>query len=187
MSSIDEAKQKLNELKQKSKFKKMVGVAAVLTELLQTHHIKPVIDGGLAVEIYTRGDYTTVDIDVIISDRHLAADLLRQLDFIKAGRHLYHETLMVSIEIPSNVLEDPDENRIIQLELEDKQKVYVIGIEDIILDRLRACVHWRSTSDCEWGRRMLLLHRERLDMAYVKKSAARDSTAEKLQDWVQTE
>jgi hypothetical protein len=185
MSSIDEAKQKLSELKHKSKFEKMVGAAAVLTGLLETHHIKPVIVGGLAVEIYTRGDYTTVDIDVIISDRGLAAELLRQLGFIKAGRHLYHETLMVSIEIPNNVLEGADENRIIQLELEDKQKVYVIGIEDIILDRLRACVHWRSTSDCEWGRRMLLLHRERLDMAYLKKTAASDSTAEKLQEWLQ--
>jgi len=187
MNSIDEAKQKLVDLKSKNKFEKMVGVTAVLTDLLEPHQIKPVIVGGLAVEIYTRSDYTTVDIDVIISDRNLAADLLQQLGFVKAGRHLYHETLMVSIEIPNNVLEDADENRIVQLELEDKQKVYVIGIEDIILDRLRACVHWRSSSDCEWGRRMLLLHHERLDMSYLKRIAARDLTTEKLQEWLEVE
>jgi hypothetical protein len=163
----------------------MVGVTAVLTDLLEQHKIKPVIVGGLAVEIYTRGDYTTVDIDVIISDRNLAADLLQQLGFIKTGRHLYHDKLMVSIEIPNNVLEDADDHRIIRLELEDKHKVFVIGIEDIILDRLRDCVHWKSSSDCEWGKRMFLLHNERLDMAYLKRTAANDLTAEKLQEWLQ--
>lgn len=185
MSSIDEAKQKLDKLKRKSKFEKMVGVTAVLTDLLKPYRIKPVIVEGLAVEIYTRSDYTTVDIDLIISDRNLAVNLLRQLGFITEGRHFYHETLLVSIEIPNDVLEDADDNRIIQLELENQQQVFVIGIEDIILDRLRACVHWRSSSDCEWGRRMLLIHRKRLDIEYLNRTAAYDSTLEKLQEWLQ--
>lgn len=185
MSSIERATDKLDELKSKSTFEKMVGVAAVLTDLLEAHQIKPVIVGGLAVEIYTRGDYTTVDIDVIISNRNLAIDLLRQLDFIVEGRHLYHETLMVSIEIPNDILEDADDNRVIQLELEDKQKVFVIGIEDIILDRLRACVHWKSSSDCEWGKRMFLLHYDRLDMDYLRGTAAHDLTTKQLEEWLQ--
>ncbi|MFA1822122.1 hypothetical protein ACDX78_18375 [Virgibacillus oceani] len=107
------------------------------------------------------------------------------MGFTIEGRHFYHETLLVSIEIPNDVLEDADDNRIIQLELENQQKVFVIGIEDIILDRLRACVHWRSSSDCEWGRRMLLLHRERLEIEYLERIAAYDSTVEKLQEWLQ--
>lgn len=59
MNSISEAKQKLAELEPKSTFEKMVYSAAILTKLLESKHIRPVIVGGLAVEIYTRSDYTT--------------------------------------------------------------------------------------------------------------------------------
>jgi hypothetical protein len=61
----------------------------------------------------------------------------------------------------------------------------VIGIEDIILNRLRACVHWKSTSDCEWGKRMLFLHAERLDLEYMRKMAKTDGTAVHLEEWIQ--
>jgi hypothetical protein len=62
--------------------------------------------------------------------------------------------------------------------------VYVIGIEDIILNRLRACVHWKSTSDCEWGQRMFLLHYERLDLTYMKQMAKKDLTLQILDHWI---
>ncbi|MFA1822121.1 hypothetical protein ACDX78_18370 [Virgibacillus oceani] len=47
MSSIDKAKQKLDKLKRKNKFEKMVGATAVLTDLLKPYRIKPVIVGDL--------------------------------------------------------------------------------------------------------------------------------------------
>ena len=84
----------------KGTFERMVQVAAILTKLLENKQIRPVIVGGLAVEIYTRSDYTTVDIDMIISDRKLAGQILVQLGFSVEGRHWYHEKLMISIEIP---------------------------------------------------------------------------------------
>ncbi|PWA10021.1 hypothetical protein DCC39_12090 [Pueribacillus theae] len=185
MNSIKEATKKINSLKGKSAFEKMLGVATILTELLEKHGVRPIIVGGLAVEIYTRSDYTTVDIDVVVSNGKLADDLLNQLGFIREGRHWYHEELLVSIEIPSDMLEDADEDRVIELWLNDKQKVFVIGIEDIILDRLRACVHWKSSSDCEWGRRMLFLHSERLDYEYMNKVSQKDLTAGKLNNWLE--
>ena len=150
MSLINEAKRMLLKLESKSTFEKMVQVAALLTKLLEDKHIRPVIVGGLAVEIYTRSDYTTVDIDMIISDRELAGQILVQLGFSVEGRHWYHEKLMISIEIPNDILEDADDSKVTELQINNDLKVYVIGIEDIILDRLRACIHWKSTSDCEW-------------------------------------
>ena len=80
---------KLAALDGKTNFEKMIGTVGILTELLGENR-RPVIVGGLAVEIYTRNEYTTVDIDLI---------------------------------------------------LPDGMKVYVIGLENIILDSLRACVH----------------------------------------------
>ncbi|WP_134704382.1 hypothetical protein [Ammoniphilus sp. YIM 78166] len=184
MISIEEAKLSLSHLKGKSKFEKMVQVSAILTKLLEPHNINPVIVGGLAVEIYTRSEYTTADIDMVLSRRDLANDILLQLGFKREGRHWYHDDLLVSIEIPGDMLDDADLSKVVELQLKDNLKVYVIGIEDIILDRLRACIHWKSTSDCEWGKRLLLLHYQRIDLKYLMETSRKDSTQERLQSWL---
>ncbi|WP_102345128.1 DUF6036 family nucleotidyltransferase [Bacillus sp. Marseille-P3661] len=184
MSLIEKAKEQLQQLQSRNQFEKMLKVTAILTYLLEERRLRPIVVGGLAVEIYTRSDYTTTDIDLILSDREVANALLLELGFTKVGRHWYHEDLSVSIEIPNDILRDADEERVIELSLEKDLKVYVIAIEDIILNRLRACVHWKSSSDCEWGKRMLLLHRERLDIPYMFKQAKVDLTINILNEWI---
>jgi hypothetical protein len=57
--NIERAKKELYDLKDKSKFEKMLFSAAILTDLLMQHDIKPIIVGGLSVEIYTMNGYTT--------------------------------------------------------------------------------------------------------------------------------
>jgi hypothetical protein len=184
MSSIEQARNRMMLLKEKSSIEKMLQVTSILTKLLERHQITPIIVGGLAVEIYTRSNYTTLDIDVIVSDRKLAGEILVQLGFCQEGRHWFHPDLLVSIEIPNDLLEDAEQDRVIQLNLGNNDKVFVIGIEDIILDRMRACIHWKSSSDCEWGQRMFLLHLERLDIEYMRKKAKVDLTVDLLQEWL---
>lgn len=184
MMSIDKAKQWLKTLEGKSNFEKMIEVTAILTKLLENDRIKPIIVGGFAVEIYTRSEYSTVDIDLVLTRRDLADAVLKKLGFQREGRHWYHEQLMVAVEIPNDVLEDADVDKVVELSLGEGKRVYVIGIEDIILDRLRACVHWQSSSDCEWGRRLFLLHFSRLDMDYMKKTAKTDLTLDRLNEWI---
>ena len=167
MISIERARKAIARLAPKSRYEIMTETAAILTELMAPHGIKPVIVGGLAVEIYTRNQYTTQDIDLIVSRREVAAKIFAQLGFTKEGRHWYAPDIGVGIEIPNDVLEDADPEKIIKVHLPSGRYVYVIGIEDIILDRLRACVHRKSTSDCEWGLRMLKVHRDRLDVDYM--------------------
>ena len=171
---------KLAALDGKTNFEKMIGTVSILTELLGENQ-RPVIVGGLAVEIYTRNEYTTVDIDLILSQREKANEILLQLGFHKQGRHWFHPTLLVSVEIPNFVLEDADSARVLELILPDDMKVYVIGLEDIILDRLRACVHWNSNSDCEWAQRLFFLHKQNLDMEYLRLTAKKDKTLEQLE------
>ncbi len=186
MSSIENEKNRLKELIGKDRFQIMTETVASLTKLLEPYEVTPIVVGGLAVEIYTRGQYTTVDIDLVMQRRDLAGDILSELGFIKEGRHWYSPELMVAIEIPGNILEGADSNRVTKILLENGRYIYVIGIEDIILDRLRACVHWQSLSDCEWGLRMLKVHIESLDIDYMKSMAEADheSSLEKLKEWL---
>ncbi len=174
MISIEADKKLLLALKDKNRFEKMLQSAVVLTRHLEKVGLQPIVVGGFAVEIYSRGHYTTLDLDLVTKGRDLAGDILEQLGFIKEGRHWYHQDLEVALEIPGDRLEGADVNRVLKLELSSGSYIYVIGIEDIILDRLRACVHWQSSSDCEWGLRLLKVHADHLDLDYLRKTAAQD-------------
>jgi len=54
----------------------------------------------------------------------------------------------VVIEVPDRQLAG-SMDKVIRLDLGDVGYVFVIGVEDLILDRLRACVYWKSSVDCE--------------------------------------
>jgi len=53
MNLIEQAKVEMQALINKSRFEKMVFFTSILTELLEVHGIKPIIVGGLSVEIYS--------------------------------------------------------------------------------------------------------------------------------------
>lgn len=184
MNAIDLARHALGNLKGKTKFETMLGTASILTNLLDETGLKAIIVGGFAVEIYTRSEYTTVDIDLIFSRRDLANEILLHLGFTKESRHWFHDVLGVSIEIPNDMLENADVDRVVKLNLPSNEHVYIISIEDIILDRLRACIHWKSPSDCEWGYRLFLIHRKNLDIEYRIEKSQLDLTSEQLKDWI---
>ena len=59
------------------------------------------------------------------------------------------------------------EDRVTELDV-DGSMVYIIGVEDLILDRLRAGVYWNSTSDMEWARYLLESYIDDLDLAYLE-------------------
>jgi len=44
-----------------------------------------------------------------------------------------------------------------------------------------ACVHWKSNSDCEWAQRLFFLHRQNLDIDYLRTTAKKDNTLEQLE------
>ncbi|WP_182534051.1 hypothetical protein [Fontibacillus panacisegetis] len=163
---MQKAKEALEQLHDKSKFEKLIQTAAIITELLLPHNIRPIIVGGLSVEIYTLNGYTTQDIDFVLNGYDLASEVFASLGFVKLGKNWVHADLGVSVEIPSNFLAG-DYDKITELSIADRT-VYVIGLEDIILDRLRAAVHWKSGESREWGYRMLLMYFEELDLDYIQ-------------------
>lgn len=51
-------------------------------------------------------------------------------------------------------------------------RVVILGIEDLILDRLSAWVHGTSEEDGRWARRLALLHSDKLDWDYLRTRTA---------------
>lgn len=142
----------------------------LLNKELEPENIKPIIVGGNAVEFYTAGGYATYDIDVIAPSEPLDK-VLKKWGFDKVGRHWISEELDIVIEAPSFAL-DKEEQREKLYEVEiDNLKVYILGIEDLIIDRLNAYVHWKSQDDGIWAKELMVLHSEEIDWDYLEKRA----------------
>lgn len=182
LPNIQEAKHLLLQLKDKDKFDKMLLTAAIITEQLEHFGIRPIIVGGLSVEIYTMNGYATQDIDFVLNGYEEASRLFNELEFQKIGEDWVHPILGISVEIPSNTLTG-DYEKVTEIPVHGK-KVYVIGIEDIILDRLRSAVYWQSGVDREWGYRMLLMYLEDIDLAYIKSHFQHPKEEQEFELWL---
>ncbi|QYY44516.1 hypothetical protein K3F53_07285 [Aneurinibacillus thermoaerophilus] len=184
MLSIESYRAEVYGLKGKPKTEKMLLFSAILTEILESLNVEPIIVGGFSVELYTRNSYLTEDIDFVLNGRDKANQVLLDLGFEKQGKDWYHKEVGLIVEIPDNWL-DGDYSRVTKLNIGNGRYVKVIGIEDIICDRLRACKFWRSQSDCEWAFRLYYAHRERIDMKYLKQKATKDGTYEIVEEWIE--
>lgn len=163
-------------------FKRRLYILGVITAALASKDITPVLVGGCAVEFYTFGGYATQDIDVVVAGRHEFDLVLRGLGFSRGAgqRHWYSEELDIAIEAPDNVLAGSRE-KVIVVEV-DGFHVNIIGLEDLILDRLRALAFWQSSSDGEWAGRIIALHEPEIDWEYLRSQAAHEGLIDALED-----
>ncbi|AJD92242.1 hypothetical protein JMA_29250 [Jeotgalibacillus malaysiensis] len=188
MTTVNDLKQALVILADKPKFERQLEFAALLTDYFMQQGIKPIVVGGLAVEIYTRNDYHTHDIDFVSEGWHLFNDLLmNQLGFERSEREWYHTGAEIAIEVPSNHLEgDPD--KVYEITLPNQKKLYVISIEDIIIHRLEGIaftlVYPKDDEDYEWAYRMFLIHKDDLDLDYLTSKAKEVKVYSLIEEWV---
>jgi predicted nucleotidyltransferase len=146
-----------------------------LTSLFEKVGLKPVIVGGHAVELYTAGHYSTFDVDLVLSGRQTAGEILERLGFIKrpGERHWTHKELFIPIEIPDDTLAG-SMDRVIEVATEEGFRVYVIGVEDLILDRAKAAVYWESLSDREWALLLMNAQWQEIDFDYLLGEARKE-------------
>ena len=140
----------------------------LLTRELAALDIEPILVGGAALEFYTAGGYATVDVDLAMPSGPDVDAVFAQLGFHKEGRFWVHAALDLLLEAHAPVgLPSEDADRT-DVEV-DGLRVVVIGVEDLLVDRLRAWVHWRSEEDDRWTRRLAGLYGDRLDWCYLKR------------------
>lgn len=151
-------------------------LVGLLTKELKALGIRPVVVGGQAVEFYTGGGYATRDIDLVSPRADAIDDLLSKWGFSKEGRHWYSDELGIAIEVPEVTLAG-DEKKLTKVEI-DGLFVYVIGVEDLIIDRMNAFVHWKSSDDQLWAKELMGLFKDDIDWGYLEKRAAKEETLE---------
>jgi hypothetical protein len=145
---------------------RQIRTAAAIAGALADKGLRPVVVGGSAVEFYTGGSYTTVDIDMVVEGIEEIDAAVRLLGFRKlAGASYVHPRVDVVIDLPPEPLAG-DPRRVVEVVVEGLS-AYVIGLEDIIADRLRAAVYWQDLSSREWAVQLMAAQWESLDWPYL--------------------
>ncbi len=157
--------------KTESPLKKQLLIVGLLTKLLrEMNKPPPVIIGGCALSYYSREIYFTSDIDLAYSDREALDRALKDIGFKKEGRYWVNETLKVLIEAPTSSLVGED-SPLEVVELGGELQCFIIGIEDLVIDRLNAYKHWKSEIDGELVELLIRRYKNELDWSYLQKKA----------------
>lgn len=145
----------------------------------------PIVVGGHAVEVFTQGGYTSLDIDV--KGPQLAIErVLDEAGFQRDGMHSVHEELDIYIqwlgEGPDPLSEDPD--RLMDVKVGDGLVARFIGFEDLIIDRLMQATYWNVTDAQLWAERVLEAalagENTELDLDYLRGRAEKEGVADVL-------
>ena len=139
----------------------------LLTRELAPLGIEPILVGGAALEFYTAGGYATYDVDLALPSGSDVDAAFARLGFEKEGRFWRHAVFDLLFEAPAPAGLPGEDAMRTEVDVEGL-RVVVIGIEDLLIDRLRAWVHWRSEEDGRWTRRLAGLHGDRLDWGYLR-------------------
>lgn len=159
--------------KTESPLKKQLLMAGLITNLLERKgKTGPIVIGGCALSYYTREVYFTADIDLAYADREALNDVLKEIGFAKQGRYWVNEKLKLAVEAPASVLAGEDAP-VEVVELGQDLICRIIGIEDLIIDRLNACKYWKSEIDCEMTELLIKRYAKELDWEYLEKKAAK--------------
>ena len=185
MDDMDTLKQQLAEAAEIADMSsRRIFVLAVITRAAAAFGVQPILVGGCAVEFYTMGGYATRDVDVIMPALPKVEEMMSDLGFVKKGRYWTHAGLELLIESPAAELAG-DLNRVIATRTE-AGPAYVIGLEDLIIDRLNAYVHWESPEDGRWATRLAAEHTGRVDWDYLEVRAVEEKVEQALAEIRQT-
>lgn len=161
----------------------------------------PVLVAGAAVELYTRGAYTTGDLDFVGTVTPLVAERLGDNGFVRKGRHWVHEEGRVFVEFPGVELGEGEEAVDLQV---GECSVRALAPEALIVDRLAAWQFWRSEEDAvnallvarstDWDRGQAHALAERTEataafeslLAAIGRWEGRNPSPEELEGWVRT-
>lgn len=179
---------------------RVAALAAWVQSLVADEALKPVLVGGGAVELYTGGAYRTGDLDFVGIVGKEVAEQLEAVGFRSQGRHWVHEQQHIFFEFPGSALDEGETAAVIEV---GKYSVLVIGLEELIVDRLAAWEFWSSEidginafrlaevsrSEIDWNRLHRLVRASRIEHAldalerFIARAEQHKPTMEELETW----
>src|SRR5256712_1924380 len=159
---IRQVKKEPNELKRK------MLLVGYLSDELSKRGAFVFLVGGQAVETYTAGQFTTGDIDITTTDQEATQRLLTRLGFRREGMIWLNEKLAIAVHIVGSYPTGTEKVRTVEV---GPYRVRVVGVEELIIDGLRAAKSRRSGRDAEQALVLFSGFRKRIDLDYLRRRA----------------
>jgi len=168
---VSQLKKEPNELKRK------MLLLGYVTDRLERKKESVYLVGGQAVETYTAGQFTTGDIDITTTDRKATEEILARMGFERAGMVWLNEAIGIAVHIVGQFPTKSEKARLVHV---GPYTVRVVGVEDLIIDRLAAAKHWKSQRDVEQARALFDGFKKQIDIQYLRKRAKEEKVEDIL-------
>jgi hypothetical protein len=154
--------------KEPNELKRKMLLLGYITDRLERKSEMVYLVGGQAVETYTAGQFTTGDIDITTTDRKATEEVLARIGFTREGMVWISEAIGVAVHIVDSLPRRSEKARLIEV---GPYTVRVVGVEDLIIDRLAAAKHWKSQRDREQAKALLDSFKNQIDIQYLRNRA----------------
>lgn len=160
----------------------MPELAGFLCERLKNEDIPVVLSGGSCVEIYSRGEYTSFDIDLINQYNEQFKKIkkvMETLGFHEKDRYFVHPDTQLFVEFPSGPLGvgDAPVEEIAELDTE-AGVLRLLTPTDCIKDRLAAYYHWKDEQSLQQA--VWVAEQNAFDLESVRQWSEREGEMEKF-------
>ncbi len=155
--------------KEQNPLKMKMLLLGYVTDRLEKKAQHVVLVGGQAVETYTGGQFLTGDVDITTTDPKTTEEILTSLGFKKESMIWLNKQLGVAIQIVGHILTGSfEKTHTIQT---GPYNMKVIGVEDLIIDRLTRAKFWKSPGDLEKAKVLCANFKKQIDEGYLKETA----------------
>jgi len=152
--------------KEPNQLRKKMLLLGYVTNQLEKKKQSIFLVGGQAVETYTAGQFPTGDIDVTTSDSATTQKVLKSLGFEEIGMIWLNKPLGIAFHIVG--YSAPERSRTIRI---GPYKARIVGVEELILDRLSAAKFWNIPADYEKAKVLYDNFEKQIDKDYLREIA----------------
>ncbi|NVO00716.1 MAG: hypothetical protein HXX17_15475 [Geobacteraceae bacterium] len=161
-------------------------LAAYIAEHLRSKGIETVLVGGACISIYSANEYSSYDLDFIItglSTRQKVRAALAEINFTEENRYFVNPQTPFFIEFPSGPLAIGDEppSEISTLNFKTGN-LRLLSPTDCVKDRLAAFYHWKDQQSLEQA--VLIARDHAIDFKEVRRWSENEGFAEVFENKV---
>lgn len=159
------------------KLEKQIYLAAAISSAFERRGIQAVLVGGVVVEYYTAGGYTTADIDMILPplEKQEIETVMKELGFerFEDYRHWLHPAIPIPVEFPPGPLQIGHllVQEVNEIEIE-RIRLKILKVEDILLDRLIMAHEWKDLQAQAQAEMLIYAHYSEVDWSYVHQKSS---------------